>query len=193
MDAEKGFQVSDILYGVIVPCIVALLIIVFPAYLGPALDFTLRSIFVEGLAEAILIVAVPILLGLLWNQWAGGASGFLLGSIYALYRCTTYIYYGLSSYLNDIAILGYIVSGMLTGYVAGALNKGSTNFRKMLTCGIVSGIIGGVFLFWTQLMSPLKMVSLEGWWIVFLPRIIYGIIMPIIAKVFTWYNVTPRR
>lgn len=193
MTAERGFRVSDVLYGLAVPCIVAFIIVAFPAYLGPTLNFTLRSIFIDGLAEAILTVAVPLIFGLLWNQWAGGAAGFLLGSIYALYRCTTYIYYGLASYLNDIALFGYVVSGMVTGYIAGALNRGSTLFLKMLACGVISGIIGGIFLFWTQLISPLKMVTIEGWWVIFLPRIIYGVVIPVIAKIFIWYGVTPKR
>jgi hypothetical protein len=29
--------------------------------------------------------------------------------------------------------------------------------------------------------------------IIMLPRIIYGIVMPIIVKVFSWYGITPRR
>lgn len=195
MSEEKGLKLSDILYGIIAPCIVALLIIVFPAYLAPVLDPTLKAIFIDGLAEAILIVAVPLLFGLMWNQWAGGASGFLLGSIYALYINNLYIYYGFEAYLNDISMLGYVVCGMLTGYIAGALNKGSYSFRRMLISGIVSGIIGGLFLLWTQVISPLGMVTdiVYTMFITLLPRIIYGVIMPIIAKVFSWYGVTPRR
>ncbi|MEM2537533.1 MAG: hypothetical protein QXK29_05265, partial [Candidatus Bathyarchaeia archaeon] len=83
-DGEK-WGLGDILYGVIAPCIVAALIIIFPAYLKSIIaDPTLQAIFVDGLGEAILIIAVPMLFGLLWNRWAGGAAGFLLGSIYAL-------------------------------------------------------------------------------------------------------------
>jgi hypothetical protein len=59
------------------------------------------------------------MLGLLWNQWAGGASGFILG---------TFMHYWSNSY-NGMAGSGtdmaYILSAMLIGYMAGALNKHS--------------------------------------------------------------------
>lgn len=196
-EAEK-LRLSDILYGVVVPSIVAALIIIFPAHLKPALDPTLQAILVDGLAEAILIIAIPMLFGLLWNRWAGGASGFLLGSIYALYVNDMFVYYSASypQYApNDISTLGYVVCAMLTGYMAGALNKGSFGLRRMLVAGLVSGIIGGFFLLWTQIISPLGMVTdiYYALFITLLPRIIYGIVIPIIAKVFIWYGVLPRR
>ncbi|MEM3050876.1 MAG: hypothetical protein QXJ40_02165 [Candidatus Bathyarchaeia archaeon] len=40
---------------------------------------------ISEIEEMVVIVAVPLLLGLVWNRWAGGASGFLLGSIYAMW------------------------------------------------------------------------------------------------------------
>ena len=132
------------------PTIVALLILAFPLAIGPALktiDPTLKSIFVDGLQEAILIVGVPMFLGLLWNQWAGGASGFLLGSIYALYANDMFVYYEYSA--GEISNLGYVVCAMLTGYIAGALNKGSYSFRRMLISGLTAGIIGLLVLFLT--------------------------------------------
>jgi membrane-associated HD superfamily phosphohydrolase len=57
---SKGLKASDIVYSVVVPCIVAFLIVAFPFYLGPALDPTLRAIFISGFGEAILIIGVPI-------------------------------------------------------------------------------------------------------------------------------------
>ena len=42
------------------------------------------------LEELTVIVAVPLMLGLVWNRWAGGASGFLMGSIYALYWANSF-------------------------------------------------------------------------------------------------------
>jgi len=197
-NAEK-LELGDILYGVIAPCIVAALIIIFPAYLKPLIaDPTLKAIFIDGLGEAILIIAVPMFFGLLWNRWAGGASGFLLGSIYALYINDMYVQYS-TMYPRyqpfDISTLGYIVCAMLTGYLAGSLNKGSFSFLRMIVAGLVSGIIGGLFLLWTMIISPLGMATDIPYttFIVLLPRIIYGIIMPLIAKVFIWYNVLPRR
>ncbi|MEM0058766.1 MAG: hypothetical protein QXG09_07895 [Candidatus Bathyarchaeia archaeon] len=197
-DGEK-WGLGDILYGVIAPCIVAALIIIFPAYLKPIIaDPTLQAIFVDGLGEAILIIAVPMLFGLLWNRWAGGAAGFLLGSIYALYINDMYVQYSTmypEYQPNDISTLGYVVCAMLTGYLAGALNKGSFSFKRMIVAGLASGIIGGFFLLWTQIISPLGMVTDIAYalFITLLPRIIYGIIIPVISKVFIWYNVLPRR
>lgn len=197
-DGEK-WGLGDILYGVIAPCIVAALIIIFPAYLKSIIaDPTLQAIFVDGLGEAILIIAVPMLFGLLWNRWAGGAAGFLLGSIYALYINDMYVQYSTmypEYQPNDISTLGYVVCAMLTGYLAGALNKGSFSFKRMIVAGLASGIIGGFFLLWTQIISPLGMVTDIAYalFITLLPRIIYGIIIPVISKVFIWYNVLPRR
>lgn len=198
MTEEGKLKISDILYGVVVPSIVAALIVIFPAYLKPILDPSLQAILVDGLAEAILVIGVPMLFGLLWNRWAGGASGFILGSIYALYVNDMFVYYSqfYPQYTpNDISTLGYIVCAMLTGYMTGALNKGSFGLRRMLVAGLVSGIIGGFFLLWTQIISPFGMVTdiYYALFITLLPRIIYGILIPIIAKVFIWYGMLPRR
>lgn len=196
--SEEKFKPSDILYGVIVPCIVALLIVVFPFYLGPILDPTLRAILVHGLGEAILIIGVPMLFGLIWNQWAGGASGFLLGSVYALYVNDAFAAaqaFTPEGMIGDISTLGYVICAMLTGYIAGALNRGSFSFKRMLGAGLTAGIIGGLFLLWTQLISPFGMVTdvYYNLFINLLPRVIYGVVIPIIAKVFSWYGITPRR
>lgn len=37
------------------------------------------------ITELTIIVAIPLMLGLVWNRWAGGASGFLMGTFYAIY------------------------------------------------------------------------------------------------------------
>lgn len=199
---SEGFKASDILYAVVVPCIVGLLIVIFPFYLGPLLSPTLKAIIVDGLGEAILIVGVPMIFGLVWNQWAGGASGFLLGGIYALYVNDTFVSAGvymdkvmMGEMAGDISNLGYVVCAMLTGYIAGALNKGSFSFKRMLAAGLTGGIIGGFFLLWTQLISPFGMVTdvYYNILITLLPRVIYGVVIPIIAKVFSWYGITPRR
>jgi hypothetical protein len=197
---EVGFKLNDVLYGIVVPCVVALLIVAFPYYLGPNLDATLRAILVYGLGEAILTIGVPMFFGLIWNQWAGGASGFLLGSIYALYVNDVFAASGVftpEGMVGDISTLGYVVCAMLTGYIAGAMNKGSFSFKRMLVAGIVSGIVGGLFLLWTQLISPVGMVKMEEiayhLFINLLPRIIYGVVIPLIAKVFSWYGITPKR
>lgn len=199
--SEEKFSVKDIIYGVIVPCIIGLLIAIFPHYLKPNIDPTLAAIFVDGFAEALLIIGVPMLFGLIWNRWAGGAAGFLLGAIYALYVNDTFVAAGVytetvyaGGMAGDISNLGYTLCAMLTGYIAGALSKGSFAFKRMVAAGIVSGIIGGLILLWTQMISPFGMVTdiQYALFITLLPRIIYGVIVPLIAKVASWYGLTPR-
>ena len=81
----KQWSRNDIIYGVIAPVLVVLLIVAI-SQLGRLLDngFGVFTGLTMELQELVVIVAVPLTLGLVWNRWAGGASGFLLGSIYAL-------------------------------------------------------------------------------------------------------------
>jgi len=168
---------------------------------------TLNSIFVDGLGEAILIVGIPMFAGLIWNKWAGGGAGFLVGSIYALYVNDTFAAAGAiipeTGMVGDISNLGYVVCAMLTGYIAGALNRDSFSFRRMVIAGLVGGSIGGLFLVWTQLISPFGMVTSDALFtgnlgenvlfLTFLPRIIYGVIVPIFVTVFGWFGITPKQ
>src|SRR3989304_7114991 len=113
MTARWKELLKEIFYGAVVPLIVGFVIIAFPLSqpLLMQINPALIGILVFGLEEQILIVAVPMLFGLLWNRWAGGASGFLLGSIYALW----YAIYGISTpgWTNDVSLLGYLVSAMM--------------------------------------------------------------------------------
>jgi len=135
MASWTDWKLNDIIYGIILPCIVAFLIIIFPFEISKILaevdpSLALNAILVDGLAQAILIVGIPLFAGLIWNQYAGGAAGFLLGSIYALYVNDTYAAYAfldpagafnnMMMLAGSIAILGYVVSAMLIGYIAGA-------------------------------------------------------------------------
>ena len=192
----RELTLKDILYGVVVPLIVGLIIIAFqlsqPLLMGT--NPALIGILVFGIGEVILIVAVPMFFGLLWNQWAGGASGFLLGSIYSL---STSQMYGLSGD-KQFFLLGYVLSAMLIGYMAGALNKGSFSLIRMLIAGLVATIIGGLFVYLSMLLpgQPINMAAPDyaySLFLVMLPRIVYGIVIPIIAKVFSWFGLTPRR
>ena len=190
MVAEEGWKISDFVYGLIVPCIVALVIMLIPVYVGPALTAysPLDYIFTIGFAEALLTIAIPLLFGLLWNQWAGGCSGFLLGSIYYLAIST---YYGMA---GDLGLIGYVVTAMFIGYTAGALNKKSQSFMRMLISSLIAGIIAGILQFYFYGFSTSPMATgLYGFAITLTPKIIYAIIVPVIAKVFIWYNVLPRR
>ena len=61
---------------------------------------------------------------------------------------------------HDISLLGYLVSAMLVGYIAGALNKRSFSLSKMLISGIIAGLVGSLFLFLTYQVSPFA----HGYW-----------------------------
>ena len=74
----RDWSKSDILYGILVPLIVVLIIVAL-SRVSYVLGFSSLSGAVYGiimeLEELTVIVAVPLVLGLVWNRWAGGASG----------------------------------------------------------------------------------------------------------------------
>ena len=171
------WKFGDIIYGIVIPTIVALLII------GVSMVSTPSLIGLKyPLLEAIVVVGVPMLIGLIWNQWAGGASGFLLGSLYALYYADQlYAAQG----RGDISLLGNLVSAMLIGYIAGALSKRSTSYRRMLIAGVTAGTMGSLLVLIVGQFSPiLGGASLGGIVLVFLPRILAGVLVPLIARAF---------
>ena len=192
----KKWNRSDIIYGVVAPVLVVLLIVAisqlsrlfgggFEGLSGIVIGITME------LQEIVLIVAVPLVLGLAWNRWAGGASGFLLGSIYALYWADSYH----SPMAGNIqgsgtVLLAYVLSAMLIGYMAGALNKRSDDFRRMLISGVAAATIGGVILFGFFQLSPANVVTgIDGLLLTVLARTACGLIIPVIAKVFMWYGI----
>jgi hypothetical protein len=204
MASWTDWKLNDIIYGLILPVIVAFLIIIFPTELSKILadvdpSLQLNAILVDGLGEAILTTGIPLFAGLIWNQWAGGGAGFLLGSIYALYVNDTYAAFqmGISNMgmIGDISTLGYVVSAMLVGYMAGALNRGSFSFRRMVVAAMIASIIGGLFQLWTGLISPLGMVTdpLNAGFLILLPKIIYAIIIPIFVTLFGWFGISPKQ
>jgi len=212
MATWTDWKLSDILWGIIIPVIVGFLIIIFPTELrsiisGVDSSGILNSILVDGLGEAILTIGIPMFAGLVWNKWAGGGAGFMLGSIYALYVNDTFAGMGAfdanTMMVGDISNLGYVVCAMLTGYIAGSLNRDSFSFRRMIIAGLVGGIIGGMFLLWTQLISPFAMVTVDALFtgdltsnalfLNLLPRLIYGILMPLFATLFGWFGISPKQ
>lgn len=235
MTEPEKFKLGDILYGLVIPLIVGILIILFPAVLRPALDATfppadmftgvegspyafITVILTHGFASMI-ILAVPLILGLLWNKWAGGASGFLMGSLYyvawAGYNTQYSVKIAIDAYnamgndpnifiqslppnlWADPSFIGnWIVGGILIGYIAGALNNKSMSFKRMLGAGLTASIAVAILQF------TLNMTVASGAWMaqadpgfalftVMLPGILLGIIAPIIAKVMTWYGLIP--
>ncbi|MGD2066774.1 MAG: hypothetical protein PVI43_06370 [Candidatus Bathyarchaeota archaeon] len=211
MSSWTDWKLSDIIWGILIPCIVAFLIIIFPFELSGILmdvdpEGVLNAILVEGLGQAILIVAIPLFAGLIWNKWAGGAAGFLLGSIYALYVNDTYAAWAYATpdygafnpdtmmLAGSITVLGYVVSSMLVGYMSGALNRGSYSFRRMVVAALIAGIIAGIIELWTGLLDG-SMITDVGYsaFLILLPKLIYGIVIPIFVTLFGWFGISPRQ
>jgi hypothetical protein len=97
---EPGkIKISGILWGLVIPLIIGIVIVAFPAILRPALDSFfppgdpntgagaspyafLTVIFTHGFS-LMVVLGVPLFIGLNWSKWAGGAAGFITG------HCTT--------------------------------------------------------------------------------------------------------
>lgn len=230
--AEPGkFKTADILYGLVIPILVAILIIIFPAVLRPALDSWfpppnmetgdpgssyafVTVIFTHGFALMVSF-AIPLVLGLIWNKWAGGAAGFIMGTLYYVSYAGYYTMYNVQNFLPyvladptqlktmlpnlyaDPSFIGsYIVGGILIGYIAGALNNKSYTFKRMLGAGLTATITVGILQFilsYTVAFGAWMTQSNPGFalFTALLPMIILGIIGPIVAKVFTWYGLMP--
>lgn len=175
---------KDVIYGVAIPTVVAFIIIAISmsnSFAAMALKYILL--------EAIVVVAVPMLVGLVWNQWAGGATGFLMGGLYTLYFADQ-LYSSQGS--GDISLLGNLVSAMLIGYVAGALSKRSGSFKRMLIAGVAAGFMGSLIVIFTSNYSAiLGPATLSGSLTTFLPRVLAGIIVPIIAREFIKHTYSP--
>ncbi len=184
---------NDIIYGIIAPLIVVLLIVgvsQLDTLVGDGGFGAVTGIIME-LEELLVMVAIPLLLGLVWNKWAGGAAGFIMGSLYALYWANMYRspFSGGGFGANTI-LLGYVLSPMLIGYMAGAMNKGSENFRRMILTGVIATTIGGILLFGVIHLSPMNVVTgIDGFLLTVITRTACGVIVPVIAKVFMWYGV----
>ena len=88
METPK-FKLADILFGIVIPLILVLLIYVLAVYVNVGRSSTHVSgwantvavILTNGFAQMI-ILGIPLVLGLLWNKWAGGAAGFIMGGLY---------------------------------------------------------------------------------------------------------------
>ena len=204
MEPEK-FKLGDILYGAVVPILVGLLIVAFATVIRSFLvsslpmDSPIPHILTFGFAQMILF-GVPMLLGLIWNKWAGGATGFIMGAIYYLamagYSTITYLEYGMTvNFYKDASLIVYIVTGILMGYIAGALNNKSSSFKRMLGAGLTAAIATGLIMFMVNIALAIDVsrnMALAdpaySFFLTMLPQVILGILIPIIAKVFTWYG-----
>jgi len=186
----KQWNKNDIIFGIILPVIVVLVIVGFASIrslIGPGSMESLGVVIgiTMEITELTIIVAIPLMLGLVWNRWAGGASGFLMGTFYAIYWMGS---------LNRLEgggtlLLAYILSPMLIGFIAGALNKGSEDFKRMLISGLVATTIGGIMLLAIFQLSPSNVVTgVDAVLLNILPRMLMGVIIAVVAKVFFWYG-----
>lgn len=219
MTETEKFKLGDILYALVVPLIVGIVIVLFPAVLRPALDSWfppgdpmtgagassyafLTVIFTHGFS-LMVVLGIPLILGLVWNKWAGGAAGFVTGTLYYLAFAGYNIQYSIINYgqsvnlYADPSFIGnYIVGAILIGYIAGALNNKSMNFKRMLGAGLTASLTIGVFQYILNYYVSFGKWMTQGnpgfaLFTVMLPMILLGIIVPIIAKVFTWYGLYP--
>ena len=189
----KDWKKSDILYGVVVPVVVVLVIVVLSQVgsLFEAGSYGIITGIVSEIEEMVIIVGVPLVLGLAWNKWAGGASGFLLGSLYSMWWAVKFGAFSGGRLLMGFGptILGWVLSAMLIGYMAGALNSRSENFLRMVISGVISATIGGIFLFGMFQLSPSNvMTGWDSFALTVLSRTASGALIAVIAKVIMWYG-----
>jgi len=217
LETEK-FKLADILYGIVIPIILVLLIFVLAVYVNISGTYhvlgqgAIAVILTQGFSQMI-VLGVPLVLGLLWNKWAGGAAGFIMGGMYYVASAGLYTGYYTSAggynFFGDISMLFYLVNAVIIGYMAGALNNKSTNFKRMLGAGLTAAVITAVIqviLNYTVSLAParsmaqglwtdttLGVAGLYGFVLAFVPSIALGIIVPIIAKVMMWYGLQPMK
>jgi hypothetical protein len=217
MESQK-FRIADILYGIVIPIILVLLIYVLAVYVNPSgtnhvlgvagTGGTIAVILSQGFAQMI-ILGVPLVLGLLWNKWAGGAAGFIMGGLYYVAQAGLYTGYFAGAnpaynYFGDVSLLFWLVNGVIIGYMAGALTNGSTNFKRMLLAGLTAALSTAIiqaYMNYTISLAPSRGMA-QGLWatdlgqailINFVPSIALGVIVPILAKVMTWYGLQPMK
>ena len=182
----KSWNRNDVVYDVVLPVLVVLLIVLIsklPSLFGGG--FGIVTGVIMELEELTILVGVPLVLGLVWNRWAGGASGFLMGTFYALYWANSF--HGIHG--SGTVLIAYILSAMLIGYMAGALNKRSENFIRILISAIVAATIGGIILFGIFQLSTANVVTgIDGFLLTVLTRTACSAVVAVIAKVFMWYG-----
>jgi hypothetical protein len=247
---ETGkFKLMDIAYGIGIPLILVLLIFLLAMYVNPSgahhvlgtagLTGTIAVILTQGFAQMI-VLGIPLVLGLLWNKWAGGAAGFIMGGIYYVAAAGQYnglFGMGISgtasinvsnatiagilngtvtsisgsvstaqpfNFYGDLSMLFYLVNAVIIVYMAGSLTGGSTNFKRMLGAGLTASITVAVIqelMNYYIALAPARSMAQNSWVadpvnafiIAFVPGIALGVIVPILAKVMTWYGLQPMR
>ncbi len=219
MTETEKFKLKDIFNGIVIPIILVLLIYALAIYVNPTGSMhvlgtsnVIAVILTQGFAQMI-VLGVPLVLGLLWNKWAGGAAGFIMGGMYYVASAGLYTGYYASAggynFFGDLSMLGYLVNAVIIGYMAGALNNGSFTFKRMLGASLTAAITTAIIQAWLAYniaLAPsrsmaqgswastnLGVAGLYGFVLAFVPNIALGVIVPIIGKVMTWYGIYPMR
>jgi hypothetical protein len=215
------FKLADIFTGIMIPLILVFLIYFLAIYINPngaqhviGKSSTIGIILTQGFAQMI-ILGIPMILGLLWNKWAGGAAGFITGGMYCLaeagYSNGSYAVYSsfANNFYGDLSMLSYLVMAVIIGYMAGSLSNGSMNFKRLLGAGMTAAVITAsiqAYFNYTISLTPARLMNHQMWsstaYIVpglygfvlqFIPSIALGAIIPILAKVMSWYGLQPVR
>ncbi len=183
----KKWTRNDLIFGIILPIVAVFVIVLIsrlPSLIGGE-SFGIAIGLTMEIMELVIIVGVPLALGLLWNQWAGGAAGFLMGTFYAFYWASSF--HGAPG--SGTVLLAYILSPMLIGYMGGALNKRSDNFKRLIISSVTASAIGGIVLFVIFQMSPANVVTgTAGFAITVLARILAAVLTAVVVKIFFWYG-----
>ena len=186
----KKWTKNDLIFGIVLPIIAVFVIVLISKLQSLIGGFGIVFGLTMEILELVVIVGVPLAPGLLWNRWAGGASGFLMGTFYALYWSSSF--HGIAG--SGTVLLAYIVSPMLIGYMAGALNKRSDNFKRLLISALVACTIGGLVLFTIFQMSSANVVTgLTGFALTVLTRMLAAVLTAVVVKVFFWYGMGTRK
>jgi len=83
----------------------------------------------------------------------------------------------------------YILGAMLIGYMGGALNKRSDDFKRLLISSILAATIGGIVMFGIFQLSTANVVTgIDGFLLTVLTRTLTGAVIAVLAKVFFWYG-----
>jgi uncharacterized membrane protein len=88
--------------------------------------------------------------------------------------------------------------------MAGSLSGGSTNFKRMLGAGLTASITVAIIqelMNYYVALAPARGMAQQSWVtdpvnafiIAFVPGIALGVIVPILAKVMTWYGLQPMK
>ena len=209
MTEQDKLTLNAILWRFVIPLIIGIVIVLFPAVLRPALDAWfpagdpmtgagaspyafLTVIFTHGIS-LMIVLGVPLFLGLVWSKWAGGAAGFVMGTLYYIAFAGYNIQYSiinfgssLNLYADPSFIGNYIVGGILVGYIGGALNNKSMRIKRLLGAGLTATITVGVFQFVLSSTVAFAAGMSDPGFLLFttmLPMIILGIIVPLIARI----------